>query len=156
VPKYVPAPEGLYDISTPVDDRADGALLTPAEWGGTFYVSGLDIVPEQTYEVHADCGSAGAPQLSEAVETTTTLWGDSVGRTPTGHNGPPDGQVDFGDIAAEIAAFKQIPTAPPIYAADMSGCQPNRVVDFIDITASVDGFKQRKYVAHTRCPGPCW
>jgi cysteine-rich repeat protein len=155
-PVYLDVPGGAYYLADTVESRDSGALLTPAEWDGPVYITGLEIVPSQLYVVHADCGNAIGPALSTAVAVTTPRWGDTGSPGGAGHEGPFDGLVNYQDINSMVQAYKHIPTAPPVYATDLAGCVPNQWIDFIDIGSTVDGYKNRDYATYSRCPGPCW
>ena len=118
----------------------------PDDWG-TVLVSGTEIVPSSTYEIFAECGVyTSAPGWD-----TTALWGDVVGTFSGGAWTPPNGIIDFDDIAATVEAFKGLPTAPPLFWVDMFPCAPNGIIDFNDIYTVVDAFRGLPYP----CPAPC-
>lgn len=156
VGKYVGAPDGPYHVAMLETNPNAAAVRTPGQWGGTVYVSGTDIAPGVEYQVQADCGVAGRPVLTAPATIQTPKWGDLVGWLPqSGYGPPPDGVVDVIDIVALIDAFKGMPGAPPLYAADLYGCIPNQVIDAIDIAVDVDAYKGRSY-QNSACAGPCW
>ena len=157
--RYVGSPAGEHNVSVLVDTREKAAFLTPQQWGETVYVFGNDIVPQMSYEVVGDCGSGNpggltVPILTEAALVETDRWGDTVGTSSGNGTSPPDGQVDFQDIAAVVDGFVSSPNAPPLYQVDLFGCVPDQVIDFTDIAGAVDAFTGADYV-DTRCPVPC-
>ncbi len=132
-----------------VDDPADALYLTPAEWGGIVWVASIDIVPETTYEVQADCGTPGAPSLTLPVPVTTWIFGDTEN----------NGIVNFNDLAWLVNGFQGIwessegPTIIP--NLDVHGCMPNRVINFVDIQITVAAFQGQTYPDGANCPVPC-
>jgi hypothetical protein len=156
VGKYLGAPNGPYRVSMLATRPNAVAVLTPGQWGGTVYVSGIDIAPGVEYQVQADCGVEGQPVLTAPATVQTPKWGDLVGWFPqTGYGPPPDGVVDVMDIVALVDAFKRMPGAVPMYIADLFGCIPNQIIDAIDIAVVVDAFKGLSYQSRG-CAGPCW
>lgn len=154
IPKYIGPPSGPHNVAYAVEDPADAAWLTPAQWGTTVYVSGFEIAPGITYVVEADCGLPGLPVLTNGAATTMHEWGDVISRTAPA--GEPDGLVDFFDISALVDGFRSTPNALPLYRLDLFGCVPNQVIDFIDIAGGVDAFRGKTYQGASMCPGPCW
>ena len=148
-------PSGPYHVASPVDDPDDAAVLTPAQWGETVYVAGLDIVPEVEYQVQADCGLAGRPVLTAAVVVETPMWGDVTGSPPEGGYSPPDGIVNVLDVSAVVDVVKHVVGALPMYAVDLYGCVPDQDINVIDIAGCVDALKDKPYTLSS-CPGPCW
>lgn len=153
-PTYVGPPSGANHRAQVVDDAAQAAWLTPAQWGSTVYVSGFEIAPGTTYTVEADCGLPQWPALSAASNVTTHRWGDVISRTDP--SGPPDNVIDFNDISALVDGFRSAPNAQPLYRLDLFGCVPNQIIDFTDISGGVDAFKGATYFSSSHCPGPCW
>jgi hypothetical protein len=135
--KYI-SPGGAL-IDTPV-------YQVPDDWG-TVLVHGLEIVPSSTYEVTAECGIYRSAPGSD----TTALWGDVVGEFTGTEWTPPNGLVDFDDIAATIDSFKGLPTAPPRFWVDLYPCAPDGIIDFNDIATVRDAFAGWPYP----CPVPC-
>jgi hypothetical protein len=68
---------------------------------------------------------------------------------------PPNGVVDFLDIAAVVDRFVNRPEAPPLLSVDLYGCAPDQVIDFRDIGSAVDAFKHIPYMISTGCSAPC-
>ena len=149
-PKYVGTPFGPYNVALLVDDAAQAAYLTPAQWGGTVYVTGVEIAPELTYTAQADCGVPGQPVLTEISEATTPVWADFTGIPER------DGVANVLDVSAVVDGVKGLPSALPLYALDVVGCVPNQRLDVIDIASTVDAVKGFTYRLGTSCPGPCW
>jgi len=154
VGKYLAAPSGPYHVASPVDDPNDAAILTPAQWGETVYVTGRHIVPGVEYQVQADCGVTGHPVVTAAAVVQTPAWGDVVGWLPSGERTPPDGRVDVIDILSIVNVFKEQPGALPMYAVDLYGCIPDQIIDTIDVVGAVDAFKGFLY-PRASCSGPC-
>jgi hypothetical protein len=152
--KYIGYPTGGNNVAFAVDDPADAAWLTPAQWGTTVFVSGFEIAPGLIYTAQADCGLPERAVLSTAATTTMHRWGDVISRFSAG--GEPDGMVDFSDISALVDGFRSAPNALPLYRLDLFGCVPNQNIDFTDISGGVDAFKGVSYVGSSLCPGPCW
>ena len=146
---------GPFNVARVTDTPGAHSVLTPGDWGGTVYITGLEIVPETLYDVQVDCGLPGAPQLSPATTVTTLLWGDMAGIISESGAILPDGKANFTDIGAVVDAFRSSPTAPPVYAADLYGCIPDQIINFTDIGGAVDGFKGLSYSAYSLCANPC-
>lgn len=122
-----------------VNDPKDAALLTPAEWGGTVFVGGVELTPSTNYEISTelDYGLRSAIGVAE-----TWLWGDANN----------NGSVTFADITLVTDAFKGDFSNVTLGGADLApmgtpgAClAPNRTVDFADITAAVDAFRSYQY-----------
>jgi hypothetical protein len=144
-----------------IDDPLDAVFLTPPEWG-ELYVFGVDIVPDTTYIVQGDCGWAGSPAPSDPTYMTTPMFGDIGDLDELGNWMPPDGYVDFDDIAGVVSTFRNLPGAPPIFRVDLVGyggppahCLVEQIIDFGDIATVVDGFRVLSYNFSTGCPEPC-
>jgi hypothetical protein len=126
------------------------AYRTPAEWGGTVYVTGTDIVPSTEYQVQADSGAPGSPYLTDPVFATTWDFGDVV---------PPYNLVTIDDVLALVNAFQGIyhlgqqPTKPMM---DVEGldCSPDHDVFIGDVLYVVWAFQGYVYT-DTSCPLPC-
>lgn len=110
---------------------AGGALVDepfyqlPEDWG-TVHVTGVQIVPSTTFNVQVDCGA----ELSAIAAATTWAWAD----------GNDDGQIDIDDILCRLDGFAGSFSACALQAADVSGADPNRLVDLADIVAVTDAF----------------
>lgn len=150
---YVGTPSGPYHAAPLVSDRSLAAVLDPDTWA-TVDVFGTEIIPETSYEVWVDCGT-DVPQLSAPADGTTGTWGDVTGAYVDGVAPPPDGRVDFLDIAGVVDSFLGSPGAPPVLRADLFGCQPEQVVDFADIAAIVSAFLGDSYQDASLCEVPC-
>lgn len=93
--KYVGTPTNLDNdgngtvdgkVAKLVDNPINAAVLTPAQWGGTVWVTGKDIVPsdrnfgpgppvnESNYRVYTECAGG---VLSPPTDVVMLLWGDS-------------------------------------------------------------------------------
>lgn len=149
--RFVGAPSGPHNIATLVDDPGNAAYLTPAQWGGTVYLTGADIVPAHTYLVQADCGIPGQPVATSTALATTNVWGDVIGTT----SHTPDGVASARDIAAVVDGARALPWALPVYTLDLFGCTPNRRIDAIDIAGAVDAVRGFSFHAGALCPDPC-
>ncbi len=155
VGKYVGPPSGPYNVAGLVDDPDNAAMRSPAQWGGTVFVTGMGIAPTVEYQVQADCGMPSSPVVTPPATATMNRWGDLVGWIPTGGYTDADGDVTAIDISALVDGFKHKIGAPPLYALDLFGCTPNQLIDAIDVVGVVDAFKGFEYGA-SLCPGPCW
>ncbi len=153
--RYVGAPTGPDNIALLVDQPENAAVLTPAEWGQTVHVSGLDIVPVTAYLVSADCGAVLGNVPTDAQRVVSQRWGDVAGLFDEGAWTPPDGQVDVLDLSALVDGFRHAPTAPPLVATDQNGCVPDRQIDIRDLVAGLDGFSGVRFEVSTQCPRPC-
>ncbi|MGD2108775.1 MAG: M6 family metalloprotease domain-containing protein [Phycisphaerae bacterium] len=116
------------------------------DWGtvGTVYVTGQAVMPGGRYDVqaiHQSCDTIGEPNYS-AIRSVLTAprWGDAVGDCGVTPCTGPDDNVDFIDIAAIVAKFKNEPDAPVKVRADIADDPPDMVVDFVDISRGVDAF----------------
>ncbi|MBI4717991.1 MAG: hypothetical protein HY763_09325 [Planctomycetes bacterium] len=120
--KYVGVPQ--YDVDIDRDGDIDGKVaklvddpnqrgnLTPAQWGGTVFVTGEDIVPtdkvignnppiiDSTYRVAQDCGGGA---LSPPIEVVMTLWGDA----------DENGLVNITDVQLSVYGFQGRYLLPP-------------------------------------------
>jgi hypothetical protein len=155
VERYIGAPTGEDNIAPVVEDSSQAAFLTAEQWGGTVFVTGLEIVPGHDYIVRADCGLPGTPAVTAPTLAATTKWGDVSGPTENGRPAPPDGKVDVLDIATVVDGVKEVPGALPTPRLDLFGCVPNRMLDVIDVAGAVDAVKGRSYQASSLCPLPC-
>ena len=79
------------------------------------------------------------------VVSTSAVWGDLVGEWTGTEWAPPDGSVDFVDIAALVNKFVNLWNAPIKARADVAGNVPDRIIDFNDVAFVVDAFKGRPY-----------
>lgn len=165
--KYVGTPvdvdingDGVIDgkAAKLVDDPGNAAMLTPAQWGGTVYITGEDIVPtdripggnppisESTYRVTADCG---AGEFSLPTPVTMDFWADAD------HNGV----VNFTDVSLAVQAFLGRFGLPPgsnpgstKLSVDLVGivpCDPPvpPLVNFSDISQHIRSFQGISYQA---------
>ena len=134
----VPHVEHNELIETPPTQTVGG-------WG-TVYAFDHDIVPGVTYTVQADYGPGGDPRLTDPVSITTSpSWGDIVGDFSGTKWTPANGVTDFVDIAANVEAFRHLPTAPEVGRCDIFPAHPDGVIDFLDISSTVDGFRGMPY-----------
>lgn len=153
--KYVGLPSGSSNIALLVDNPANAAFRTAAQWGSTVRVTGLDVIPSTAYEIRADCGRTNSPALTAPIVTTTGKWGDTIGASPGSGWTPPNGFVNFQDVAAVVKGFQGSANAGPLYVLDLYGCVPDRIINFIDVSGAVDGFKGKTYQAASLCAQPC-
>lgn len=153
VARYVGEPFGEFNVAMLVDHPSQAAFLTPTQWGGTVYVTGIDIAPNVSYAVQEDCGIPKLPILTNAAVVTTPVWGDVIGREGARE---PDGVANALDITAVVDGVKELPSALPLYKLDLLSCTPNQKVDVVDLTGVVDAVKDLSFRNGTRCPGPCW
>ena len=112
--------------------------------GKVLHVYGAEIVPSSTYDVQA---TLEGTVFSDALTITTAKWGDVCGNS---FESPPQGTVDFIDISAPVAKFKNDPGAPIKARCDLAGDTPDQKVDFVDISWCVSAFKGEPYPF----PGP--
>lgn len=152
-------------------------------WPATIHVGDCEIVPRTTYSIQAFDStelSAGALLVSTADRPSPNYWADCVGQLdfycdgdtrnaicdPQNNNcplaqpcvaayPPPDGVINFGDVAAAVAKFAGLPGAalPHVTWVDVHGDNgndasvdpPNLVVNFSDIDFMVKAFQGRPY-----------
>jgi hypothetical protein len=154
-PRYAMAPFGPDNVARVVEDPSFAARLTASQWGGTVFLTGIDVVPNQAYHVQADCGLPESPRPTAPSSATTYLYGDAAGVFSDGAWTPPDGEIDVLDLTAQLAAFASDAGAPTLYASDQLGCQTDRIIDIIDILASLDGFAGKSFAESSHCTVPC-
>ena len=112
---------------------------------GIIHVFDAGIINGSEYHIQkiaADCPAADEGSYSEPLWINTSVYGDVCGATCAS---PPQGVVDFGDIACIVAKFKNDPGSMCKSRADIIGNgptdpPPNRKVDFMDISAGVAAF----------------
>lgn len=149
--KYVGTPSGAHNIALLVSNPIDAAYLTSEEWGSPVHVTGIDIAPDNSYNVLVDVGSLGNAALSAATPTATSQHGDVT----NGVGGPPDGLSNFVDITAVVRAFQALPGSLPPQRADLigqAGCTPDKVVNFADISKAIAGFQSLADPCFDPCP----
>ena len=152
--KYIGAPLGADNVANLVGNRSEAALLSADDWGGTVYVTDIEIIPDQMYEVQADCGNSAAV-VSAPAEVTSGKWGDVAGTFANGIWPEPDGIVSFQDIAAIVDGFQEAPFAPSRYLTDLFGCTPDGTIDFLDVLGGVAAFRGQTFAEASLCPSPC-
>lgn len=163
ISSYVGAPVGPNRIAKLADAPAGSAFLTPAEWGGTVNITGVDITPDTSYTVALDFGALGSPAITDSVTATTTRWGDVAGPFMYGAWSAPDGSVDVtADILAILDRFVGRSFAPSVPRVDLIGagqtgpdCGPDGLIDILDILTGLDAFRGLSYTASTGCPTYC-
>ncbi|UCC30743.1 MAG: hypothetical protein JSU86_00400 [Phycisphaerales bacterium] len=121
---------------------------TGATGWNTAHVRGLEIKPETSYIVQAECDTGQGIELSTPATGTTWVWCD------TNNSG---GLVTISDIALIIDAFRGIFDLTTLYATDVWGrtaadCIPRLVIDMRDATKAVDAFRQFPYPCSDPCP----
>ena len=151
-------------------------------WNTVVHVADCEVVPRGVYGVRAVNADTGieSPELEviTIARPGENYWADAVGplgqyctgnwaECPDGDSdcppgescleqwSPPDGFVNFNDVAAAVFAFSQVPgmTLPGIMVVDMHGNDagdanvdpPNFVVNFADIGFIVLAFQSRPY-----------
>jgi hypothetical protein len=130
-------PGGAGDTCT----VAQTCLLAETCDFGKIHVTGVDIVPDSTYEVVAECGAF----ISPAGSAQTCLWGDI----------DCNGVVNFTDIQITILGFEgDFSPGIPFTAMDIRPCGPEQVLNFTDIQFVVLAFEGMTY-EETGCPLPC-
>jgi hypothetical protein len=137
--KWVGAPDG--DRMSRL--QCDAAYL---DWGlVSVHVGDRDIVPGATYGIEATLD--GAVYLPSVAMATVADWGDIVGEFDAGQQAwtPPDGVMNFNDIASMVDRFKNMPTAPAMERCDVYPGVPNHGVDFDDIATIVAAFRGLPY-----------
>lgn len=164
--RWVGQPTAISEVSSLRDETPptfQGATLTSApvgvQWGagGATHVYDEDIVPDATYEIqaiHEDCDTSDESNYSPPLSITTSRWGDSVGNCAVTPCTPPNGVVDFIDIAAIVDKFKNEIWAISKTRADLFDNLPDRFVDFVDISSTVDAFRGDPYPLDGPTP-PC-
>lgn len=110
---------------------------------GVVHVFDAGIVPDGTYDVRAIsevCDPEDPAYYSPALTIKTSVLGDIVGNNA---DAAPQGVVDFVDISAVVAKFKNSPGAVKKSQADVIDgtlTVPDQKVDFVDISTVVGSF----------------
>jgi len=130
------APHGFFAVL--VDDPNDAAFLTPAEWGGTVFVTGVEITPSTSYDVQTET----LGEVKSAVANATTwLWGDVNN----------DMIVNFFDVQLVIMAFQGNFTIATYTGADLAlpiflSCfSADRIINTNDTSAAIKAFQENAY-----------
>jgi len=160
-----------------------------ASWPAVVHVGDCEIVPAASYAVRAvaDPLVSGAQVVSTAARPGSAYWADGVGglanycsgdwtACPNGDTDcapgetcveqwpPPDGAINFDDVAATVFLFQLLPgqTVPDVRWVDMHGDDagnaavdpPNYVGNFADIQLMVIAFQGGPYpfVDPALCP----
>ena len=115
-------------------------------------VADRDIVPGATYAVEATLD--GVTFLEPVSLETVSLWGDVAGPFEAGAWTPSDGVLDMIDPTAQIDAFRNLNTAPPIAWCDTSPARPDGEITMVDILHVVNAFGTSPYRLSppTACP----
>jgi hypothetical protein len=130
--------------------QADGTLddlsifQTTEQWGPSRFAHGPEILPSTAYNVQADFGTPGAPDLGPLMPVTTAVWADTDGNNA----------ADFADILFMVQGFEGTFNGPSLQSMDIEPCNPNGAIDFGDILLAVKAFEGETY-AFTNCPIPC-
>jgi len=129
---WLAAPIGPYGISYVVDTVAQGALLSPDDWG-TVHVTGVKVTPLRTYTLHTANGSGGNLQF--------------LGSGMTWKRGDVDnnGTTNMTDAQIIIQVFQGNFSLATRYAADIWECQPTGNVNFSDVQECINAFKNVPY-----------
>lgn len=155
-----------HDPGDPADLFRLGGARHCADWSSApalLQVADCGIVPDAQYEVevlHCACPESDTAALSPPRQMPTVPrpapkhWADAVGRMEGGSWTPPNGVVNFDDVASSIARFQGLATAPPASWVDVHDQQPNGVINFSDIQLFVQGFigQPYPYAAPIDCP----
>jgi len=140
VERYVDYPRGdAMNTALLTEDEASAPYLTPTEWKSPLHVTGISVEPGRTYSV---CVELADGTRSMPVTVTTARWGDIIGN---GVSTPPDGVVDFRDVAAVVMCFVSDINAPPKARCDLEPELANGVIDFRDIAKAVGAFVDGTY-----------
>ncbi len=118
-------------VASLVDNPANALWLTPAEWGGSVFVTGPFIGPDRMLDVQADCGSPGAPNLTTPVAVTMSLYGDiDLGGTAT-----------LGDVFLIVLGFQSNFKDTTRALIDLAPCVPDQVINIADVFFGVLAFQ---------------
>jgi hypothetical protein len=154
---WVGDPVDVSEVSGIADDTPPTFRLATlqcephwADWAsaGPVFVTGEQIVPGGRFEIQAindGCSPALEADYSAPLVYDTSVWGDLVTDCSNYPCGPPQGSVNFDDIAAIVAKFANKPGAPSKTRADMSPSMPDKIIDFVDISRAVDAFRGLVY-----------
>jgi hypothetical protein len=146
-----------FDLTeAPGSDGSEPPVFTAArlqcapyftDWStvGTVQVVDAAIVAGGIYDIQAvaegcedDLEGAYSAPLPVA---TSANWGDITGNCGVSPCSPPEGVIDFIDIAAIVDKFKDNEGAPAKARTDLAGDTPDLKVDFVDILYEVEAFK---------------
>jgi hypothetical protein len=154
--KYVgaPVPFDLDNSGTPDAGLGflgdDPVFLKPVEWGGTVYVTGESLAPDESYIIYADCGTPGSPGLSLPAAAETWERGN------TDHELNP--VVNLDDLLNIIAGFKGDYSYRTIDKLDLLGsggateCEPNQLINLVDVMEAIDTYTAQPYGCPDLCP----
>jgi len=125
--------DGLNDstLGGLVVDPANALWLTPTQWGGSVFVTGLFVVPDRTLEVQADCGAPSNPSLTAPVSITTSLYGDIDG----------DGSASLGDAFLIVLGFQNVFKDTTRALDDLAPCIPDQTINLSDVQLGVLAFQ---------------
>ncbi|MGB0715479.1 MAG: matrixin family metalloprotease [Phycisphaerae bacterium] len=124
--------------------QADGTLgpvpvfQTPAEWG-TINARGVEIIPDESYNVQAECNSSISPPVS------VSMW--SFGDLDN------NGLANLADTFLAVQAFQGDFSNVTPGAADVDPCTPNGINNLGDAFLTVLGFQGQTFA--DVCPAPC-
>jgi len=114
-----------------VVDPANALWLTPAQWGGSAFVTGLLIIPATAFEVQADCGDPFNPNLTTPVSVTTSAYGDVDG----------DGSPGLGDALLIVLGFQNNFNDTTRAVLDLAPCAPDQAINIGDVFMGVLAFQ---------------
>ena len=138
--------------------QADGSLdptpmfQTPDEWG-TIQVLGEEIVPSEIadgvvvptrYNVQADEGSPGNPELSLPVVVTTWVWGDVDDSR----------SVEARDIELILLGVRGVFDDATRESLDLAPCRPDGLVNVSDLQQGLKALGGESFGAGM-CSMPC-
>ncbi|MFQ5494679.1 MAG: hypothetical protein ACE5EX_04800 [Phycisphaerae bacterium] len=110
---------------------ANALWLTPAQWGGSVFVTGLFITPDTLLDVQADCGDPLNPNLTAPVSVMTSVYGDVDG----------DGSASLGDALLIVLGFQNVFTDSTRALTDLAPCLPNQSINIGDVFFAVLAFQ---------------
>jgi len=124
-------------------DSSQATFASPAQWLGAIYITGADLLPNHAMVIRADCGTPGAPVLSQTASMTTRKYGDVDG----------SGLISFADILRIVQNFQANYTNATKPATDLDPCTPQQVVNFADVLKGVKAFQASPFTEF--CSSPC-
>jgi hypothetical protein len=124
-----------------VDDPAEALWLTPDEWGTTVWVTGIHIIPSGTFDVQADCGNPGNPDLTSPSTVGTWIFGDV----------DENGLANLADVLLAVQAFQNtFNEGNTRIRSDLAECRPDLVHNLADALIVVQAFQSTPF--HAVCP----
>ncbi|MFQ5462547.1 MAG: hypothetical protein ACE5E5_07965 [Phycisphaerae bacterium] len=118
-------------VGSLVVDPVDALWLTPAEWGGSVFVTGEFIKPDTLLDVQTDCGEPGIPNLTAPTSVTMSLYGDI----------DLDGNPTLGDVLLIVLGFQNNFTDTTRSLIDLAPCATDQVINIADVFFAVLAFQ---------------